>query len=631
MTRPLCSQCHAELPEGAPPGLCQRCLASLARYPTTGPDPGTISSATPASPQVPDPEAESESFDADAYWDLIAQQAETANQLQTSADAQERALQALRDRFRDLGKDPDATPWDREQVGNELREAEALLAATQQQLQEVREYLQRTEQSVGRHTIRHLLAEHLPHLQIQWLVGRGGMGEVWLARHVTLGRNLAIKVLPPETGHQPGFAERFRQEARVMAMLDHPHIVTIFDYGEVGGLYFFIMEYLPEDLRDLKRYLGAKEEMSGDFRHHFQLERMVQLCDAVAYAHEEGVLHRDLKPENVRIKVLDVKLADFGLARLLNPDAVRLTGANQVLGTLAYMAPEQLDRPDEVDHRADVYALGVVFYEMLTGQLPRGHFDPPSKACGDERLDPILLKALAADPDQRYQKASELKDDLQNLHQQGVLWRKKGELRRATGLLNDGQVFLTLALLPLFLALHPLFESHQTLPWWSLLLIPCLMPTRRWTSPLLRTATFGTWFVALPACALFGLARGWEPVFGQSGQLVWALMLLTMAIAEVTALPKVVSLNNRIREIDGHPPLVPIPPGLARLGQKADGVVRLMSIPAFAAIGVWFGRMDPFPAWLPAFVTLAVAILVGGGTLLRTWMEERLAPDRPDE
>ena len=142
-----------------------------------------------------------------------------------------------------------------------------------------------------------------------------------------------------------------------------------------------------------------------------------QICDALQYAHEEGVVHRDIKPENI---LLDrkgrVKIADFGLAKLLGRDKAdfTLTGSRQVMGTLYYMAPEQVDRPLEVDHRADIYSLGVVFYEMLTGQLPVGRYPMPSEEAGtDAYLDEIVLHALEREPAKRYQHASEVKTDVQ--------------------------------------------------------------------------------------------------------------------------------------------------------------------------------------------------------------------------
>ena len=146
---------------------------------------------------------------------------------------------------------------------------------------------------------------------------------------------------------------------------------------------------------------------------------MPQICDALQFAHDEGIVHRDIKPENVLIdRKGRVKIADFGLAKLLGQEQVEvtLTHTNQVMGTFRYMVPEQMQRTHDVDHRADIYSLGVVFYELLTGALPAGSFDPPSKRAPiDVRLDEVVLRALAQEPDRRYQQASGVKTDVERL------------------------------------------------------------------------------------------------------------------------------------------------------------------------------------------------------------------------
>ncbi len=146
---------------------------------------------------------------------------------------------------------------------------------------------------------------------------------------------------------------------------------------------------------------------------------MPQICDALQYAHDKGVVHRDIKPENVLMsKEGQVKIADFGLAKLMGREAkdFTLTGAGQVMGTPNYMAPEQIEHPQDVDHRADIYSLGVVFYQMLTGELPLGRFAPPSRKVQiDVRLDEVVLRALEKEPEQRYQQASELKTQVESV------------------------------------------------------------------------------------------------------------------------------------------------------------------------------------------------------------------------
>jgi hypothetical protein len=250
------------------------------------------------------------------------------------------------------------------------------------------------------------LASHFPQLEVLGLLGQGGMGAVYQARQTKLDRLVALKILPPEAGRDPTFAARFAREARTLARLSHPHIVSVHDFGEAGGLYYFLMEYV--DGANLRQSLqGGRPGLAET------LKVFAQVCDALQYAHEEGVVHRDVKPENI---LLDrrgrVKMADFGLAKLLGSTLAdpRLTATRQAVGTLRYMAPEQLEGAGQVDHRADVYSLGVVLYEMLTGTLPLGRFAPPSEAAPvDPRLDSVVLRALEKDPARRYQQVRELK------------------------------------------------------------------------------------------------------------------------------------------------------------------------------------------------------------------------------
>jgi hypothetical protein len=254
------------------------------------------------------------------------------------------------------------------------------------------------------------LAPHFPQLQILELIGQGGMGAVYKARQIKLDRIVALKILPPEWGKDPAFAERFTREARTLARLSHPNIVGVHDFGEADGLYYLLMEFV--DGLNLRQILQA-----GRLGPQQALALIPQICDALQYAHEEEVVHRDIKPENI---LLDrrgrVKIADFGLAKLLGRPRAEftLTGSHQVMGTLDYMAPEQRQSPLEIDHRADIYSLGVVFYEMLTGELPLGRFAPPSeKAPVDARLDEVVFRALERDPGRRYQRASEVKTDVE--------------------------------------------------------------------------------------------------------------------------------------------------------------------------------------------------------------------------
>jgi predicted Ser/Thr protein kinase len=284
------------------------------------------------------------------------------------------------------------------------------------------------------------IAPYFPQLEILECLGRGGMGVVYKARQKSLNRLVALKLLAPERAHDPQFAARFEKEARALAALNHPNIVTIHDHGQAGGYYYLLMEYV--DGVTLRQLL-AKERVST----REALAIVPQICDALQFAHDQGIVHRDIKPENIlmdrrgRVKVADFGLAkivgdvaqaslpagsggipaassemgDTGLGSPVNPQAGKpalqdLTEAGKIMGTPQYMSPEQIHAPGEVDHRADIYALGVVFYQMLTGELPGKKIEPPSKKVHiDVRLDEIVLRALEKKPELRYQQVSEVK------------------------------------------------------------------------------------------------------------------------------------------------------------------------------------------------------------------------------
>jgi tRNA A-37 threonylcarbamoyl transferase component Bud32 len=256
------------------------------------------------------------------------------------------------------------------------------------------------------------LAAYFPQLEILELLGQGGMGAVYKARQVKLDRLVALKILPSAASRDPAFAERFMREARALARLTHPNIVAIHEFGEAGNLFYFVMEYV--DGVNLRQVF-----QSGRLQPSEALRLVPQICDALQFAHDEGIVHRDIKPENILLdKKGRVKIADFGLAKLLGaaPASFLLTGSRQIMGTPHYMAPEQMERPQAVDSRADIYSLGVVFYEMLTGELPLGRFALPSeKAPVDGRIDDIVLRALEKEPERRYQRVSEVRTDMEAL------------------------------------------------------------------------------------------------------------------------------------------------------------------------------------------------------------------------
>lgn len=256
------------------------------------------------------------------------------------------------------------------------------------------------------------LAELFPSLEILELIGAGGMGAVYKARQSGLDRLVALKILPEEFDHDVKFALRFTREARTLAKLNHPNIVSVHEFGKVGETYYFLMEYVDgSTLRHVVQTGGLAPEHA--------LAIVPHLCDALQYAHDQGVIHRDIKPENILISVDgSIKIADFGLSRILDNDSQQdvLTGTHQVMGTLQYMAPEQLEGSRSVDHRADIYSLGVVFYEMLTGELPLGRFEAPSRKVNiDVRLDEVVMRSLEREPQRRYQRASEMKSDVASI------------------------------------------------------------------------------------------------------------------------------------------------------------------------------------------------------------------------
>jgi len=272
-------------------------------------------------------------------------------------------------------------------------------------------------------------------LQVLEYVARGGMGVVYKARQPDLDRIVALKILSPKLAEDLDFAQRFNGEAKVLALLSHPNIVQVFDFGRASDLYYLVMEYVKgHSLRQLlqKGRLGSDEV----------LRVLSQVCTALEYAHHQGIIHRDIKPENILVDLAGrVKIADFGLAKIM-PRAGSADLATQtrvVMGTPRYMAPEQSENPKAVDHRSDLYALGVILYEMLTGVPPVGHFTPPSeRAQVDRSLDRIVLKAMEQEPQRRYQHASELKTDIDR-----VSTATQG--RRQPGLLMRTALYVALA------------------------------------------------------------------------------------------------------------------------------------------------------------------------------------------
>ncbi len=258
------------------------------------------------------------------------------------------------------------------------------------------------------------LQHALPQYEIRALIGRGGMGAVYRGMQRSLHREVAIKILPPEVmGGDPQFAVRFQQEARAMAQLTHPGIVTVHDAGETAeGLLYFVMEYIEGT--DVQAMLTERGQLPPEEA----LPIVARVCEALEFAHESGFIHRDIKPANIMIdRRGQVKVADFGLARMATEAGFGLTGSKFVVGTAEFVAPEAFRPGVELDRRADVYAVGVMLYQMLTGTLPRGRFELPSRCVAglDERIDAIVDRAMQSNRESRYPTAHELRADIHRI------------------------------------------------------------------------------------------------------------------------------------------------------------------------------------------------------------------------
>jgi serine/threonine-protein kinase len=253
-------------------------------------------------------------------------------------------------------------------------------------------------------------------------LGRGGMAKVFLGRDTVLGRTVAVKVLAPQFADDDGFVQRFRREAQAAASIGHPHIVSVFDTGSDDGVHYIVMEYVEG--RTLAEFLAGGGRILPDRA----IDIAMDVCRALEAAHAQGVIHRDIKPGNIMLNPRgEVKVTDFGIARVTTTaDTVAQTAA--ILGTASYLSPEQAQGLP-VDGRSDIYSLGCVLFEMVSGRPPfLGDSPvavaskqvleqpvPPSKLNSDVTpdLDAVILRALAKNPANRYQSAEEMRADLE--------------------------------------------------------------------------------------------------------------------------------------------------------------------------------------------------------------------------
>ncbi|MGV3661168.1 MAG: bifunctional serine/threonine-protein kinase/formylglycine-generating enzyme family protein [Prosthecobacter sp.] len=264
-----------------------------------------------------------------------------------------------------------------------------------------------------------VLQAMLPGFVILEFLARGGMGAVYRGEQASLGRPVAIKILPPQLRDaDPNYAQRFKQEARAMARLNHPGIVSVYDFGEMpDGTLYFIMEFINGT------DVGHMVARQGRLPSAHAMAITAHVCDALQYAHEHGVVHRDIKPANIMVGYDGrVKVADFGLAKSDRQQDTSLTVSGHVMGTPHFVAPEALTLGVDVDHRADIYAAGVMLYQMLTGRLPQGVFEMPSLQVSglDPRYDAIISSAMREDRNQRYQNIRQMRRALDAIVTQPV-------------------------------------------------------------------------------------------------------------------------------------------------------------------------------------------------------------------
>lgn len=269
-------------------------------------------------------------------------------------------------------------------------------------------------------------------------IGEGGMSRVYRARDALLKRTVAVKILKDQMTGDGDFIKRFRREAQAAAGLSHPHIVNVYDVGEEGDIYYIVMEYV--DGKNLKQHIRDKGRLTA-----YEAAAIArQIAEALVQAHAAGVIHRDIKPQNILFsKDGQVKVADFGIA--IAVDGSTLTCSDEVIGSVHYFSPEQA-RGNLAGKQSDIYSLGVILYEMLTGRVPfsgespvsvamkhvQEPIEPPRRLVSSipEPLERIILKAVRKEPGKRYQDAKNFLEDL-------ILFQHKGEARAVPEVITD--------------------------------------------------------------------------------------------------------------------------------------------------------------------------------------------------
>ena len=244
-----------------------------------------------------------------------------------------------------------------------------------------------------------------PGYDIEILIATGGMGAVYRAVQKSLDRKVAIKILPREFGSDAAFCAGFEAEAKAMARLNHPNLIGVYDFGEVDGMLFIIMEYVPGK--------SLFHSSNGTALDPSEVIRLVTgICNGLAHAHENGILHRDIKPSNILLDLnAQPKIGDFGLAR---PIETKIQEGEEIFGTPHYTAPEVVSSPHSVDYRADIFSVGVLLHELLTGMLPADDRRSASAISHcDPRFDSIIRRATNPVPEARYNSAEEIAKELQ--------------------------------------------------------------------------------------------------------------------------------------------------------------------------------------------------------------------------